>query len=93
VKPLCSCSIIPPKKICLRTVKPAAQADCGIGESLFYDRFNRAIVDAGAAIYADISIDDVLFVALGDCLNGALISASAALNTSISNLVSHDFSS
>ena len=79
-------------KICLRTGK-RAQADCGIGELLFYDCFNGAIVNAGAAVYAGISIDDISLVALRDCFNGAVISAAAALDASISNFVSHDLSS
>ena len=68
------------------------QADCRIGESLFYDRFYGAIVNAGAAVYADISIDDVLLVALGDRLDRAVLSTAAALDTSVSNL-EHDFPS
>ena len=69
---------------------PAAQADCKIGESLFHDCFNGAIVNAGAAVYADIGIDDILAVALSDGLNGAVLNAGAAADACISNFVSHD---
>ena len=69
---------------------PAAQADCRIGESLFHDRFNRAVVNTGAAVDAGVGIDDVGLVALGNSLNGAVISAAAALDTSIGDFVCHD---
>jgi len=42
-----------------------------------------------SAIEACISVDNVDAVALGDSLNGALGSASAASDACISNLVSH----
>jgi hypothetical protein len=81
------------EKICLRTGKPAAQADCRIGESLFYDRFDRAVVNTGAAVNADISVDDISLVALSNSLNRAVVSAATALDTSVSNFVCHDFPS
>ena len=70
-----------------------AQADSKIGESLFHDCFNGAVVNTGAAVNADISVDDVGLVALSDSFDGAVISAAAALDASIGNLVSHDFPS
>ena len=77
----------------LRRRESGAQADSKIGESVFLDCFNRTVVDAAAAVDADVSIDDVLLVALSDGLYGAVISAAAALNASVSNDVSHDFPS
>ena len=68
------------------------QADCRIGESLFYDCFYGTVINAGAAANANISIDDVGLVALRDSLNGAVIGTAAALDTSVSNL-EHDFPS
>ena len=50
-------------------------------------------IAAGAAADADISVDDVLLVALRDSFNRAVVGAGAALHASISNLVSHDISS
>ena len=70
-----------------------AQADSVIGESAFLDCFNRAVIDTGAAVDTDVSVDDVLLVALSDSLYGAVISAAAALNASVSNVVSHGFPS
>jgi hypothetical protein len=64
-----------------------------IEELLFYDSLNGALVSAAAAANANISVDDVGLVALGNSLNGALIGAGAALDTSVSNLVSHDITS
>jgi hypothetical protein len=64
-----------------------------IGELLFNDSFYGALISTSTAADADVSIDDVHLVTLGDCLNRALIGTSAALDTSISNLESHDFSS
>ena len=59
----------------------------------FLDGLSGALIGAGAAGNADVSVDDVLAVTLGDSLDGALIGAGAASDTSVSNLVSHDFSS
>ena len=64
-----------------------------VGESAFLDCFNGAVVNAGAAVNAQISVDDVLAVALCDSLNGAVVNTSAAANASVSNNVSHDFPS
>ena len=69
-----------------------AQADSKIGESLFHDCFNGAVVNTGAAVNADISVDDIGLVALRNSLNRAVISAAAALDACISDLV-HDFPS
>ena len=70
-----------------------AQAIAIQNESAFLDSFGGALIGAGAAGNADVSVDDVLAVALGDSLNGALIGAGAAGNTSVSNDVSHDTTS
>ena len=49
-----------------------------------------AIVSAGTAIDALVSVDNVLAILLGDSLNGAGISASAAADALVKiNLVSH----
>ena len=69
------------------------QADSKIGESAFYDCFGGAVVSAGAAVDANVSIDNVHLVTLGDSLYGAVVSACTALDASISDLVSHDFPS
>ena len=51
---------------------------------------NRASAFASAALNANVCVDDVLAVTLGDGTNGASISASAASHALIRNLVSHD---
>ena len=70
-----------------------AQAIAIQNESAFLDSFGGALIGAGAAGNADISVDDVLAFALGNSLNGAVIGASTALDASIGNIVSHDFPS
>ena len=62
-------------------------------KSDFLDGFSGAVINAGTAVDADISIDDVLFFAFGNSLDGAVVSAGAALDTSISDIVCHDSSS
>ena len=57
---------------------------------LFLDSFGGALISAGAAGNADISVDNVLAFAFGNSLNGALIGAGAASNTSVSNNECHD---
>ena len=47
---------------------------------------------AGAALDALVGIDDVLVLAFGDSLNGAVVGARAALDASVSDIVSHDIS-
>ena len=64
-----------------------------VGQSAFLDCFNRAVVGTSAAADTDISIDDVLLVAFGNSLNGAVVGAGAALHASIGDFVSHDFPS
>ena len=58
-------------------------------ESTFLDSFAGALVGAGAAADTDIGIDDVLVLALGDRLNGALVGTGAALHASVSDFESH----
>ena len=48
-----------------------------------------ASVCAAAAAYASVSVDNVLVIALGDAAGGASISASAARDAIIRNLVCH----
>ena len=57
---------------------------------LLNDGFGGAVVAAGAAANAGVSVDDVHLVAFGDGLNGAVVSAGAALDASVSNSVCHD---
>ena len=71
----------------------SAQTDFGSEESAFLDSFNRAVVSASAAADANISIDDELVFALGNSLDGAVLSAGAAVDTSVSDLKSHDVTS
>ena len=54
---------------------------------------HRAVLGASAAVDAGVSVDDVLAVAFGNSLNGAVVNTGAAANASISNFVSHDFPS
>ena len=61
-------------------------------ESAFLDCFSGAVVGAGAAADTNISIDDELVLTLGDSLDRAVVGASTALDASIGNIVSHDFS-
>ena len=81
------------KKSACATVFAGTQADCRIGESAFLDCFYGAVITTSAAAYAGISVDDELVLALRDSLNGAVVSAATALDTSISNSISHDFPS
>ena len=57
----------------------------------FLDSLDGALVSAGTAGNADISVDNVLAFTLGNSLNGALIGAGAAGDTSVSDNVCHDF--
>ena len=50
---------------------------------------NGACVSARAAAYTFISVDNVLAVTLGDATGGACISASAACDAIVGNLVCH----
>ena len=72
---------------------PTAQAGYGCRRLFFLDSFDGAVVGTGTAADADISIDDILLVALRDSFNGAVVGTGAALDASISDLESHDFSS
>ena len=66
------------------------QADCGYyGELTFLDCFHGAVLGAGAAVDAQIGIDDVLIFALGDSLNGAVVNTGAALYASVIDDISH----
>ena len=69
-----------------------AQANHGLlkNELAFLYSFGGALISAGAAGNADVSVDDVLAVALGNSLNGALICAGATGDTSVSDDVCHD---
>ena len=71
----------------------AGQADLNAEELAFLDGFSGALISAGTAADADIGIDDVLVLALGNSLNGALIGAGAALHAGIGNVKSHDVTS
>jgi len=56
---------------------------------VLYDSISGAVSGAGAAIDADIRVDDVLGIALGDSLDGAIFSAGAAADAGIGNFMSH----
>ena len=58
-------------------------------ELLSLGSLNGASVCAGAAVDALVSVDLVLAVSLVDSLGGAVLSASAAGNAIIANLVCH----
>ena len=58
-------------------------------ELAFLDSFGGALIGAGTAGNADISVDDVLAVTLRDSFDGALIGTGAAGDTSVSDIVSH----
>ena len=95
VKPQLRCSIRS-SKIKNQPVQSDSSECTGrlrIPELLFHDCLSGAVISAGAAADADIGVDDVLLVALRDSLDGAVVGTLAALNASISNLVSHDSSS
>ena len=62
-------------------------------ELAFLDSFNGALVSASAAGNADVSVDDVLVLTLGNSLNGALVCTSAALDASVGDNESHDITS
>lgn len=57
------------------------------------DSLRRTSVSACAAIYAEIGVDNILGIAFRDCLRGTLVNASTALDTVVSDYVSHNFSS
>ena len=62
--------------------------DC-VGELLSLGSIHRAGVSASAAIDALVSVDYVYAVTFRDCFSGAVLSASAAGNAIIRNLVCH----
>lgn len=59
------------------------------GQSGLFDSLVGAAVNTGAAIDALIGIDNILVFAFSDDAHGASIGASTALNTSVSDPVSH----
>ena len=83
-----------PKKDSLhRRDNQPAQTDCGSEELAFLDSLSGAVVGTGTAADTNIGIDDVLVFALGNSLNGAVVSTSATLDASVSDIVSHDITS
>jgi hypothetical protein len=70
--------------------KKVANATFLFAQRLGFGSGNGADVSASAAVDAQISVDLVLAVTLGDSGHGAALSASAASDASIGNLVSHD---
>ena len=50
---------------------------------------NRTYTCASTAANTSVSVDNVLAVTFGNCLNGALSSASAASDAIIRNFISH----
>jgi hypothetical protein len=49
----------------------------------------RTSVSASTAIYAEVGIDNILGIAFRDSLRGTLVNASTALDTVVSDYVSH----
>jgi hypothetical protein len=62
----------------------------GSEELAFLDGISGALLGAGAAADANVRIDYVLVFALGNSLDGALLSAGTALQASIGDIVSHE---
>ena len=56
---------------------------------LGHDGFRGAVGGASATVHAGIGVDHILGIALGNRLNGAVLSAGAAADAGIRNLVSH----
>ena len=83
----------PYEKMGLRNGQAARRPLADSKESAFLDCLDGALLGAGTAADTDISIDDVLLVALGDSLDGALIGTGTALDASVSDIESHDFPS
>ena len=55
------------------------------------DCLRRTSVSASTAIYAEIGVDNILGIAFRDSLRGTLVNASTALDTVVSDYVSHSF--
>ena len=55
------------------------------------DSLRGTSVSASAAIYAEIWVDYILGVAFRDSLRGTLVNASSALDTVVSDYVSHSY--
>ena len=53
------------------------------------DSLRRTSVSASTAIYAEVGVDYILGVAFRDSLRGTLVNASTALDTVVSDYVSH----
>ena len=53
------------------------------------DSLRRTSVGASTAIYAEIGVDNILGIAFRDSLRGTLVNASTALDTVVSDYVSH----
>ena len=69
--------------------KKVANATFLFAQRLGFGSGNGADVSASAAVDAQVSVDFVLAVTLGDSGNGAALGASAASDAGIGNLVSH----
>ena len=54
------------------------------------DSLRRTSVGACTAIYAEIGVDNILGIAFRDCLRGAFVNASTALDTVVIDYVSHN---
>ena len=53
------------------------------------DSLRGASIGACTAIYAEIGVDNILGIAFRDSLRGTLVNASTALDTVVSDYVSH----
>jgi hypothetical protein len=70
--------------------KPTPKISALFGRLAFLDGFDRAVVRAGTAANANVSIDYILVFAFGDGLNGAVVRARATLYACIVNHICHN---
>ena len=63
---------------------------CVFVNSAFSGSAYGANVGTGAAVYTSVSVDNILTVALGNSIYGALISTSTARDAIVRNLISHE---
>jgi hypothetical protein len=69
---------------------PLSRETCG---ALTFDRVDRTGINTSAAIGAGVSINNVHVALFADCINRAAVYTSGAINTLVSNCVSHDITS
>jgi hypothetical protein len=64
---------------------------CKTCDALTLDRCDRTGINTSAAIGAGVSINHMLVARFGDCINRAAIYTSGAIDTLVSNCVSHKY--